>query len=150
MDLASRVIQANEDEAIEQEIIKKKRGDSAPDGYYTDDLGLWVEQDIRRKSVRFAEYVLFRCQYLNSNLHVRDASMLYAGHRLVFPTSNSIADLADLPGRLPSPIVIWVYKRLMRNSPKLNNSKIEIKPGLLWDIKNGRLVKKDEKEYKTI
>ena len=150
MDLASRVIQANEDEAIEQEVIKKKRGDSAPDGYYTDDLGFWVEQDIRRKSVRFAEYVLFRCQYINSDLHVRDGNMLYAGHSLVFPTSNSIADLADLPGRLPSPIVIWVYKRLLRSSPRLSKNKIEIKPGLLWDIKNGRLVKKDKKDYKTI
>ena len=150
MDLANRVIQANEDERIEREIIKKKRGDEAPDGYYTDDLGFWVEQDIRRKDVRYAEYVLFRCQYLNKDLHTRDGGILYAGHRVVFPTSNSIADIADLPGKLPSAIVIWVYKRLCQYSPKLNSNKIEIKPGLLWDFKNGRLVKKDKKDYKTI
>lgn len=149
MDLASRVIQANEDE-VEREVIRKKRGDGAPEGYYTDDLGFWVEQDIRRKDVRYAEYILFRCQYLNDNLNTRGSEFLYAGNRLIFPTSNNIADLADLPGKLPPSIVIWVHKRLCQYSPRLNESKIEIKPGLLWDIENGRFVKKDKKDYKTI
>ena len=75
MDLASKVIQANEDE-VKREIIRKKSGDGAPEGYYTDDLGFWVEQDIRRKDVRFAEYVLFRCQYLNKDLHKREGYLL--------------------------------------------------------------------------
>ena len=149
MDLASMVIQANEEE-VEREIIKKKRDDGAPEGYYTDDLGFWVEQDIRRKDVRYAEYVLFRCQYLNKNLHVRDGEFLYAGHKMIFPTSTAIADLADLPGKLPSAIVIWVHKRLRQYSPRLNENKIEVKPGLIWDFKEGELIEIPRRKYKTI
>lgn len=149
MDLASMVIQANEEE-VEREIIKKKRDDGAPEGYYTDDLGFWVEQDIRRKDVRYAEYVLFRCQYLNKNLHVRDGEFLYAGHKMIFPTSTAIADLADLPGKLPSAIVIWVHKRLRQYSPRLNENKIEVKPGLIWDFKEGELIEIPKRKYKTI
>lgn len=150
MDLASRVIQANEDERIEQEIIKKRATDGAPEGYYTDDLGFWVEQDIRRKEMRYAEYILFRCKYLNQNLHTRAGGLLYAGHTLVFPTSASIANLADLPSKLPITIVVWVHKRLCRDSPRLNERKIEICPGLLWDYDNVKLVELPKKNYKTI
>lgn len=138
MDLASKVIQANEDERIEQEVIKKRSTDRAPEGYYTDDLGFWVEQDIRKNETRYAEYILFRCKYLNRNLHTRDGGMLYAGHTLIFPTSVSIANLADIPSRLPTTIVLWVHKRLSRDSPRLDNSKIEICPGLLWDLDKQR------------
>ena len=150
MDLASRVIQANEDERIEQEIIKKRATDGAPEGYYTDDLGFWVEQDIRRKEMRYAEYILFRCKYLNQNLHTRAGGLLYAGHTLIFPTSVSIASLADLPSKLPTTIVVWVHKRLCRDSPKLNERKIEICPGLLWDYDNAKLIELPKKNYKTI
>lgn len=150
MDLASRVIQANEDERIEQEIIKKRSTDGAPEGYYTDDLGFWVEQDIRRKEMRYAEYILFRCKYLNHNLHTREGGFLYTGHTLVFPTSASIANLADLPSKLPITIVVWVHKRLCRDSPRLNERKIEICPGLLWDYDNVKLVELPKKSYKTI
>ena len=149
MDLASKVIQANEDE-VEREVIKKQITDGAPEGYYTDDLGFWVEQDIRRKEVRYAEYVLFRCQYLNKNIHTREGGFLYAGHTMIFPTSNSIANLADLPSKLPSSIVIWVHKRLSRMSPKLSKDKIEVCPGLLWDYKEQKLVELPKGSYKTI
>ena len=60
MDLADKVIQANE-----QEIIEKNSNDSAPDGFYTDDLGFWVEQDIRRHKSRFHRF--FRLQSVNYN-----------------------------------------------------------------------------------
>lgn len=150
MDLASKVIQANEEERIEQEIIKKRSTDGAPEGYYTDDLGFWVEQDIRRKEMRYAEYILFRCKYLNRNLHTREGGLLYVGHTLIFPTSASIANLADLPSKLPTTIVVWVHKRLCRESPRLNERKIEICPGLLWDYDNVKLVELPKRSYKTI
>lgn len=150
MDLASKVIQANEDERIEQEIIKKRATDGAPEGYYTDDLGFWVEQDIKRKEVRYAEYILFRCRYLNKNIHTREGGFLYVGHILVSPTSASIANLADVPSRLPTAIVVWVHKRLSRDSPRLSKSKIEIRPGVLWDFNRQRLIKLPKKDYKTI
>lgn len=150
MDLASKVIQANEEERIEQEVVQKRVTDGAPEGYYTDDLGFWVEQDIRRKEMRYAEYLLFRCRYLNPNIHTREGGFLYAGHTLIFPTSASIANLADIPSRLPTTIVVWIHKRLSRESPKLDGSKIEVCPGLLWDFNKQELVELPKKSYKTI
>lgn len=150
MDLASLVIQANEDERIEQEIIQKRSVDEAPEGYYTDDLGFWVEQDIKRKEQKYAEYILFRCQYLNPNIHTREGGRLYAGHTLVLPTSASITSLADTPSRLSPAIVMWVHKRLLRSAPRLDESKIEICPGLLWDFNKQGLVKLSKKKYKVV
>jgi len=134
MDLADRVIEANE-----QEIVEKESGDKAPEGFYTDDLGLWVEQDIRRHKAKFAKYVLFRCRYFNDNIHIRDTTMLFNGHELVPKTAVGIASLADLPENIPTPTALWVYKRLFQDAPELDRSKIEIAPGWIWDIDNGEI-----------
>lgn len=145
MNLADRVIKANE-----QEIVEKKSGDTAPDGYYTDDLGLWVELDIRRQKVRFAEYVLFRCKRLNPHLHIRDEIAVYNGHTLVRNNPVDIAALADLPENISRPTAKWVYKRLLHDMPRLNRSMIEIAPGWLWDFDNSEIIKKDKNDYITV
>lgn len=145
MNLADKVIEANE-----QEVVEKKSGDTAPDGYYTDDLGLWVELDIRRQKVRFAEYILFRCKRLNPHLHIRDGVVVYNGHNLVKDTPVDIAALADLPENISGPTAKWVYKRLLQDMPHLNRSMIEIAPGWLWDIDNSEIIKKDKNEYITV
>lgn len=145
MNLADKVIEANE-----QEIVEKKSGDTAPDGYYTDDLGLWVELDIRRQKVRFSEYILFRCKRLNPHLHIRDEIAVYNGHILVRNNPVDIAALADLPENISGPTARWVYKRLLHDVPHLNRSMIEIAPGWLWDIDNSEIIKKDKDEYITV
>lgn len=145
MNLADRVIKANE-----QEIVEKQSGDTAPDGFYTDDLGFWVEVDIRRQKVRFSEYILFRCKRLNPHLHIRDEIAVYNGHILVRNNPVDIAALADLPENISGPTAKWVYKRLLHDMPHLNRSKIEIAPGWLWDIDNSEIIKKDKDEYITV
>lgn len=145
MNLADKVIEANE-----QEIVEKQSGDNAPDGYYTDDLGFWVEVDIRRQKVRFAEYILFRCKKLNGHLHIRDGNMVYNGHTIVRDNPIDVAALADLPENISTPTAKWVYKRLLQDMPHLNRSKIEIAPGWLWDIDNSEIIKKDKDEYITV
>ena len=140
MDLADMVIQANE-----QGVVEKQSGDGAPDGFYTDDLGFWVEQDIRKHKVRFAKYILFRCKYLNSDIHVRNTNILHHGYQVVECSANDIASLADLPEVISSPIAIWVYKRLLNDSPHLDRHKIEISPGWIWDVDKCVIIKiKDE------
>lgn len=136
MDLASKVIEANE-----QEFIEKQRGDRAPSDYYTDDLGYWVEQDIRQHKMRFAEYVYFRCRKLNPDLYVRDGRRLYKGSRLVKRDILTIASLAGLPERLTAPTANWVYDKLFDDVPRLDKSKIEIVPGWLWDVEKSIIVK---------
>lgn len=145
MDLADKVIQANE-----QEIIEKSKDDKAPEELYTDDLGFWVELDIRKHKDKFARYVLFRCIRLNPHLHVRHATMLYNKHTFISPTSIDIASLADLPENIPAPIAVWVHKRLMASVPHLDKSKIEVCPGFLWDLEKGELVSVPIDSYITV
>lgn len=148
MGLADQVIQANEDERIEQELIDKRSGDTAPEGYYTDDLGLWVEQDIRRKKVKFAEYVLFRCQRLGKKTLMKTDHALYHERRMVSPVPRQIAYIADLPESIPTATAVWVYKRLFEWAPKLNEKKIIVCPGLMWDYEKGELIEVIDKRKK--
>lgn len=139
MDLADRVIQANE-----QEIVEKDSNDSAPDGFYTDDLGFWVEQDIRRHKSRFAEYVLFRCLYLNEEIHIRNSTRLFNGYKEVPCTSIGIASLADLPENIPAPIAVWVYKRVFSLALPINRDIMEINSNWVWDVNNCLILKIDD------
>ena len=145
MGLADMVIQANEDEKVSQELIDKRSGDRAPEGYYTDDLGFWVEQDIRRRGVKFAEYILFRCQYLCKKTMMKSGDTLYNERRVVSPVPRQIAYLADLPENIPTATAVWVYKRLLEWAPKLNEKKIIVCPGLIWDYDKGELIEEDVK-----
>ena len=143
--LADRIIAANE-----HEFKEKRRGDKAPEGYYTDDLGWWVEQDIRRDKARFAEYIFVRCRKLNPHLHLRKGSLLYNSHTPISKNSNDIAELANIPETIATPTAIWVYNKLVATVPRLDESMIEVAPGLLWDIENQKLVERDKKTYTTV
>lgn len=136
MDLAERVIKANE-----EEIVEKSPDDPAPIDLYTDDLGYWVEQDIRRHKAKFARYVLFRCRILNDDLNIRNGVMLHKGHVLVTDSPADIASLADLPENISKATAAWVYKRLLAESPYLDRRKIEIVPGWIWDIDKQEIVR---------
>ena len=141
MDLADKVIQANE-----MEIIEKEATDTAPENLYTDDLGYWVEQDIRRHKHKFARYVLFRCRLLNDDLNIRNGTMLFKGHKLVYPNPVDIASLADLPEVISKPTAVWVYKRLFEESPHLDRRKLEIAPGWVWDLDKQDIIKVEDND----
>lgn len=143
--LADRVIQANE-----QEVIEKSNDDAAPDEFYTDDLGFWVKQDIRRHKGQFAKYVLFRCRFLNPHLNIRENMLLFNSHKMVRPHPVDIAILADLPENIPTPIAVWVHKKLVESAPILDKSKIEVAPGLLWDVENAELIQVSKEKYNTV
>lgn len=145
MNLADKIIEANE-----QEYIEKQRGDQAPNGYYTDDLGQWVEQDIRKNKARFAEYIFVRCRKLNPHLHLRDETYLYNSHTLITKSPNDIAELANIPETIAHPTAIWVYNKLVDTVPRLDKSMIEVAPGLLWDFEKQALVERDRKTYTTV
>lgn len=145
MDLADKIIQANE-----QEIIEKKAGDQAPEGYYTDDLGKWVEQDIRKHKTRFAEYVYYRCRKLNRHLYYDvDEMMMYNHHVVVEPSAKDILMLANLADMITTAQAIWVYNKLKENIPRLDKGKIVIAPGLAWNIETSELEELDG-EYYTV
>ena len=137
--LADKIIQANE-----QEIVEKQSGDAAPDGYYTDDLGYWVEQDIRKHKERFARYVFVRCRKLNPHLYYDTVEMkLYNRHDEIEPKVADIVKLANLADMITQAQAIWVYNRLNDAVPRLDRSKLVVAPGLIWDFETAELILDD-------
>ena len=137
--LADKIIHANE-----QEVVEKRSGDQAPDGYYTDDLGYWVEQDIRKHKERFARYVFVRCRKLNQHLYYDTADMkLYNRHEEVEPKVADIVKLANLADMITPAQAIWVYNRLKDAVPRLDRSKLVVAPGLIWDFETAELILDD-------
>lgn len=142
MDLAERVIQANEDEVI-------KTLEPSPDDYYEDDMGYLVEKDIRRDRERFARYVYMRCRRLNPKLYT-NKGVLYNSHAIIRSTSLEIAKLANMAEPILSTQAAWVYRRLEDTVPHLDESKIEISPGVLWDYNTLEIEEIPTEKYITI
>ena len=133
MDLADKIIQANE-------VIEKKDGDSAPEGYYTDDLGQWVEQDIRKSPTKFARYVFVRCRKLNRHLYYDTIEMkLYNRHDTIEPTAKDILHLANLADMITTAQAVWVYDKLKETVPRLDRNRLVIADGLAWNFETSEL-----------
>lgn len=134
--LADKIIQANE-----QEVIEKRSGDQAPEGYYTDDMGMWVELDIRKHKERFARYVFVRCRKLNQHLYYDTANMkLFNRHEEVEPKVADIVNLARLADMITPAQAIWVYNKLKETVPRLDKDIIVIGLGLGWNMVTSELV----------
>ena len=143
MDLADKIIQANDGE-----LMQKERGDAAPDGYYTDDLGYWVEQDIKKDKARFAQYVAFRCRILNPHVYWDPVELvLFNRHTPIEPTTTSILLLAKVPDMITPAQAIWVYNKLKDTAPRLDRNRVLVAPGVAWDFNEGRLVEIKGKYY---
>ena len=142
-DLADLILEANEDEQR-----RKSPGDTAPEGYYTDDLGYWVEQDIKKDKARFAQYVAFRCRVLNPHIYWAPVELvLFNRHTPIEPTTTSILLLAKVPDMITPAQAIWVYNKLKDTAPRLDRNRVLVAPGLAWDFKEGRLVEIKGKYY---
>ena len=143
MDLADKIIRANE-----EEVIRKQRGDKAPEGYYTDDLGYWVEQDIRKDRARFARYMAFRCRVLNKHIYWDPVELvLFNRHEVIEPTATSILHLAKTPDMITPAQAIWVYNKLKETAPRLDRSRLVVAPGLAWNIEKSELEILESKYY---
>lgn len=116
----------------------KGKNDSAPDGYYTDDMGYWVEQNIKQDKARFAEYILYRCIRLHPDIYQYKGD-LYVRHTLITPTPKSIVALADTPEMVSSAQAIWVYNRLMAEAPELDLTRIRVASNAVWDFETCEL-----------
>jgi len=144
MDLADRIIEANEDNVV------KREGDKAPDGYYTDDLGYWVEVDLHKDRRRYAEYTVLRCRIINPGLHTREnRTMLFNGRTRVNPTQNDIVSLSNTLDSITTPQAIWVYNRLIESVPALDTNIVLVAKDLAWDFKKQELIDMKGKKYIT-
>lgn len=140
--LADKLIQANER-------AERNSGDgSAPEGYYTDDLGYWVENNIRNDKHKFAKYVAFRCRKINPHLYYDPIELkLYNRHEVVTPTPNDILMLANMPSMITTAQAIWVYNCLKEAVPRLDRSRILVAPGLAWNMETSEFEKVEDNCY---
>lgn len=134
MDLADKILDAESNE-----LVRKGADDKAPDGYYTDDMGYWVEVDIKRSPARFAEYAYTRCRRLNDHLYYDPVELtLYNRHEVIEPTVTSILSLARMPDMITTAQAIWVYDKLKSSVPRLDRDRVVVAPGLVWNIKEAK------------
>lgn len=142
--IADKIIQAND-------VVEKRSGDNAPDGCYTDDMGYWVEQDIRRQNSRFAEYVFVRCRRRNEHLYYdTDEMKVYNRHQIIEPTPRDILMLANLADMITTAQAIWVYNKLKETVPRLDKTRILVAPGLAWNFKTSELEELKDGTYTTV
>lgn len=124
---------------------------SVPDGYFVDDLGYWVEIDIKSDRAKYAEYLLFRILKLHHNIYKR-YGVLYCGHNPIHGTTDEILKLVDLPwASVKGGQAAWIYNRLMEMAPEIDETKLVIAPGIFWDVREAEIRDLDElTKYNTV
>lgn len=111
-----------------------------PDGYYLDDLGYWVENDIRSNKQRYAEYLLFRIVKLHPNIYMR-YGQLYCGHRHLTGSIDEMLKLVDLPWvSIRAGQAAWIFNRLKEMAPEIDESKIIISSDAYWDFDKAEIL----------
>ena len=144
--LADKIIKANE-----QEVVEKQAGDQAPEGYYTDDMGYWVEQDIRKHKEKFAKYVFYRCIRLNKHLYYDPIEMkMYNRHDELEATPRCIVGLAKLADMITIAQAVWVYDKLKETVPRLDRNRVLVAPGLAWNFEKSELEELEDGTYTTV
>lgn len=115
-----------------------------PDGYYRDDMGYLVEENLMEDQERYAEYVLLRVLRLHNNIYMR-YGRLYCGHRVLSGGTQEVLELADSPKVRVSPgQAAWIFNRLKELAPEVDENKIIIGPDIFWDCDKAEIVDLDE------
>lgn len=123
--------------SIADEIIRQSNRapvSTAPEGYYEDDLGYWVENNIDQDLAKYAQYLLFRILKKHNNIYIR-YGQLYCGHRALSGTAQDVLELVDLPtARCRAGQAAWIFNRLRELSPEIDETKIRVSVDAYWDM----------------
>lgn len=139
MDLASRVIEANERESSPASNLPKFFNIDLP---ATDEYGLPVIDSV--------DYFVARVMYIDQktkdgHLHLRDDGRIWKGYQWVSENQENLYRLAEWR----YPIKTWqkeaIWKRLREVLPKLSRDKYVVTDGLVWNRKEARLERVDSK-----
>lgn len=126
--------------------------DSAPSGYYVDDLGFYVEEDIKKNKSRYAEYLLFRIKYLHPDIFSHYGKV-YCDFVEVRPRTWDILALADSPlESITLAQAVWLYNRIRETALPLSDRYIMVSRDYLFDMEKCALRKinaKNEVEFGT-
>lgn len=135
MDLADKVIQANERESQD-----------APDTdvQKLDDIGFPLPKPDTEKA--WCEYLTARIWYLNNRMY-KHHGILWLHDEPIKENKNSYYRLAKYPKKISDPECQYVWRRLKELVPVLDTDVIEVLPGLTFNMRTGEL---KEEEVWTI
>lgn len=124
--------------SIADRIIESSNGmgssnDMAPHGYYVDDLGYYVENNLKESKERLARYLLTRIMTIHPNVHRHGAS-IFCGDKEIKLSTKSITALYDCPRyTINEAQAAWIFNRLSELAPELSNRYIIVGKGIVWD-----------------
>lgn len=131
MDLADKIINQGSSQS------------NAPEGYYLDDLGYFVEENLKDDKARMAEYALFRIRKIHKNIYTHNG-LLFCGHEPLMGSKDELLKLADSPHiSLNAAQAAWVYNRLKEVAQPLDERFIQIAPGVVWDMEKAEIVERE-------
>lgn len=139
MDLASRVIEANEKEASPTSRLPKFFNVDLPE---IDEYGL--------PTVDSVDYFVARMLYIDRNamdghLHLRNDGRVWKGNQWVSENQDNLYRLAEWR----YPIKTWqkeaIWKRLKEILPELSRDKYVVTDDLVWNREEARLERVDSK-----
>ena len=122
--LADRVIRANEEEA--------KR----PEGPELDDIGFPLPKPQTEKA--HCEYLTARLIYLNKEIY-QYQGLLWVGSHFLKETKDTYYTMAKYPKKISDPENRYVWRRLREIVPTLNTDKIEVLPGMTFNMVTGEV-----------
>lgn len=122
--LADKVIQANEE--IKQE----------PEGPELDDIGFPYPKVRNEKTM--CEYLTARIIYLNKEIY-QYQGLLWVHNRIIKETKDSYYTMAKYPRKISDPENRYVWRRLKELVPTLNTDKVEVLPGVTFNMVTGEV-----------
>lgn len=122
--LADKVIQANEE--IKQE----------PEGPELDDIGFPYPKVRNEKTM--CEYLTARIIYLNKEIY-QYQGLLWVHNRIIKETKDSYYTMAKYPRKISDPENRYVWRRLRELVPTLNTDKVEVLPGVTFNMVTGEV-----------
>lgn len=108
--------------------------DSAPIGFHTDDLGYWVEDEIQKNELRFAQYLLFRIRKTSPSIYKIDDWLFHEHELLDRGNVEQVLSLVHSPGvKITKSIAVWLYDKLYEAAPYLERRYIVISEKYIFD-----------------
>lgn len=121
--LADRVIQANDNHAMQQ-------------GPKLDDIGFPLPEHIDDHSM--CEYLTARILYLNQYMY-QYRGHLWLDENIIPETTTSYYRLAKYPKRISEVQCAYVWTRLRDMVPTLNTDIVAVLPGMTFNMRTGEL-----------
>lgn len=128
MDLADKVIQANEET------------DKANTGSKLDDIGFPLPKPDTEKA--WCEYLTARILFLNNRIY-KHQDMLWLGDEHIKEDKDSYYRLAKYPKKISDPECQYVWRRLKELVPVLDTDIISVLPGVTFNMRTGEFKEED-------